>query len=187
MNLGFKREMKGRKTGFPEKIIAGLFLNQIVPLSKISEMAREKNNPLPIEYHYIDTARLLINQVVPKIHTIREDKKDGWHVGNDIHFIVNNRQPNRYQFAPVIPCLSIQEVKITWYDSFADVEDVNPGYFYISKENKFAIVKINDWKLTHKGMAILSTNDGFDNVDDFFSYFNKSATYKLIHWTNYKY
>ena len=50
--------------------------------------------------------------VKPKKHTIRKDEKDRWKVGNDIHFVINNRTKNRFQFAPITKVKSIQIIKI---------------------------------------------------------------------------
>ena len=33
----------------------------------------------------------------------------------------------------------------------------------------------------------LAQNDGFDCEEEFFAYFNKAYTGKIIHWTDYKY
>lgn len=33
----------------------------------------------------------------------------------------------------------------------------------------------------------IAINDGFDSVDDFFSWFKDDFTGKIIHWTNLKY
>ena len=53
----------------------------------------------------------------PKKHTIREDKKNRWKVGNNIHFVINNRTKKRFQFAPVIPVTCIQQINIDYKNS----------------------------------------------------------------------
>jgi hypothetical protein len=51
----------------------------------------------------------------PKIHTIRTDYPHKWKSGNKIHFVINNRTKNRFQFAPVIPCTRTQDIQIDPY------------------------------------------------------------------------
>ena len=43
-----------------------------------------------------------------KIHTIRSDEHNRWRSGMLIHPVVNNRSPNRFQFAPILHCKSVQ-------------------------------------------------------------------------------
>ena len=50
--------------------------------------------------------------ISPKIHTIREDKADLWKPGRKIHPVVFNRTKNRFQFAPVLECKSVQGIEI---------------------------------------------------------------------------
>ena len=47
-----------------------------------------------------------------KLHTIREDKTNRWKAGNDIHFVINNRTKDRFQFAPIVKCKSVQNIEI---------------------------------------------------------------------------
>lgn len=103
----------------------------------------------------------------PKIHTIREDTKNRWGAGCDIHFVINNRTPNRFQFAPVIKCVSVQTIAIRYTFS--------PSPIILIDDELVCDVKQ------------LAINDGFDSVEDFFAYFNKDFTGKLINWTDLKY
>lgn len=88
----------------------------------------------------------------------------------DIHFVVGNRTPHRYQFAPITTCKSKQEIEIT------------PG-FYLGE----TVVKIDGRKLSFAEMQKLAWNDGFSNFAEFAIYFNEGFSGYIIHWTNLKY
>lgn len=107
-----------------------------------------------------------------KLHTIREDSNDRWKAGMDIHFVINNRTKNRYQFAPVVKCVSTQKIEVKWN------EDPFPGTVRVFIDGEVQNIK---------RIESLAINDGFDSVEDFFSWFNKDFTGKIIHWTNLKY
>ena len=109
-----------------------------------------------------------------KLHTIREDKKNRWKPGTDIHFIINNRTPQRYQFAPILKCVSTQKFEIFWQD--LDLYPLAIPQVYVD----------GVW-LIGQQLQNLAINDGFNCLDDFFLYFNKNFTGKIIHWTNFKY
>lgn len=118
------------------------------------------------------------NNLAPKLHTIRLDEKSRWGAGCDIHFVINNRTPNRFQFAPVIKCVSVQEIKITHYAG-SEIKGAMIG--------PFTSVQIDGKILRYDVISQLAINDGFDSVEDFFAYFNKDFTGKIIHWTDLKY
>jgi len=108
---------------------------------------------------------------LPKLHTIREDKKNLWKAGNDIHFVINNRTPQRFQFAPVVKCVSTQRIEI----------------LHGLKSDKQAFVAVDGKTLHISDIKRLAINDGFDSVDDFFAWFKEDFKGKIIHWTNLKY
>lgn len=161
MNLAFMTKWEnGEPTYFVEKIWSGLnnekqhdiYFNEYC--EKFSHS--QKDNGWSITF---DGANRL-----PKIHTIREDKKDRWKVGNKIHFVINNRQPNRFRFAPVIECTGVQHIMIS-----SDIKVV-----WINGE------PISDNEILKQ----LAINDGFKSVSDFFDYFPDGFQGKIIHWTN---
>lgn len=108
----------------------------------------------------------LMDAVTPKLHTIREDKTDRWKPGNDIHFVINDRNKNREQFLPTVKCVSTQKIEI------------------IAKP---CMVIVDDIVLSIDATRLLAINDGFTSVAEFFAYFNTDFTGKIIHWTNLKY
>lgn len=165
MTLAFSTQLNKKPTFFVEKIKKGLLDNHIMfykddrkYIGELLEMAFSKK-PM----------------YCPKIHTIRHDENERWKAGMDIHFVINNRTKNRYQFAPVVKCVSVQEINIVyWYNPKTEMFD--KPEVYIDKK------VLNKTKL-----EALALNDGFDSVKDFFAYFNTNFNGKLIHWTNTKY
>ncbi|MBD3748535.1 MAG: hypothetical protein IE931_03470 [Sphingobacteriales bacterium] len=113
------------------------------------------------------------DNILAKLHTIRQDPERRWKAGNDIHFAINNRSANRFQFAPIIPCKSVQRVFMTHLD----------GSFEVTIDNNF---------LTPQEILKLALNDGFDHVDSFIDYFTAQMkdgqlSASIIHWTDLKY
>lgn len=137
--------------------VSNYFVEKI--LSGIEPLSLRHELPEVVDYN-------VFTKCPAKIHTIREDKKDRWKAGNKIHFVINNRTKNRLQFAPVLPCVSTQKIIIEYSAFFPPLVAVDGR-------------KLNRWEI--KELAI---NDGFDSVEDFFSWFNEDFTGKIIHWTD---
>lgn len=181
MNLSFKQQINGKSNYFIQRIWNGLHKELGDDYFQLYDTFLNQHHEL-FERGWDDDFH---DVVMPKIHTIREDAKGRWGYNNDIHFVINNRSPQRFQFAPVIKVKSIQKIEIIWFESKHPVE----GNYAVHnpKENLFALIKIDGRQLGHHTMHDIAVNDGFDNVDDFFLYFNKSGKYNLIHWTDKKY
>jgi len=162
MTLGFSTKIKGKPTQFCEKIWQSFsddfthnhFTDYCDGFDKVG-------------YQWNVNAIDLL----PKRHSLREDVHDKWKAGNNIHFVINNRTPIRFQFAPVIPCISTQEIQI----------------IHGLKRDKQAFVSVNGKVLRVSQIEELAMNDGFDSIQDFFSWFNQDFNGKIIHWTNLKY
>lgn len=170
MTLSFSTHINDNPTHFVEKIWAGL-ISEIDSLSvehysnyHISHLNQFGTEMSDYEGIFIDA----------KLHTIREDKSNRWTAGNDIHMVINNRTPKRFQFAPVVKVVSTQKIQVCHYSEL------------MYGETK-PIVQIDDVRMNDKEVETLALNDGFASVDDFFSWFNKDFTGKIIHWTNLKY
>lgn len=119
--------------------------------------------------------------IPPKLHTIREDKADRWKAGNNIHFVINNRTKNRFQFAPVIKCVSVQEIEIKYKILRHRVSP--SGIDQYVEVNVF----LDGLKLIKNEVEKLVINDGFPSLEAFFLFFNKDFQGKIIHWTDLKY
>ena len=152
MNLGFRTKWPdGSKTYFPEKIMKSLGYHTIG--------------------HQFDLN--ISKNCKPKIHTIREDKKNRWKKGNDIHFIINNRKKNRLQFMPIIHVISVQTIKIEWIQEEIEIRSMQ--------------IEVDNHQLNFVEIKELAINDGFDSLEEFMKWFNKDFRGKIIHWTNFKY
>jgi hypothetical protein len=173
MILPFSTQMKGKPTYFVEKIQAGIKTEVWQKVNKI--------NFDPIGFS-IDA---YLKKAV-KIHTIREDKNNRWQPGKNIDFFINARQKNMFRFAPVLPVVSTQKIDITYYNELnptftGELSKLAKGYY-----NEVEVL-VDGNKLTIKQIELLSLNDGFESVNDFFAYFDKDFSGKLIHWTNQEY
>lgn len=170
MTLAFSQILNGKPTYFCEKILRGLEVYKNISSVECSKYFTVLCSKTKYE-------NLLPDFIVPiqKIHTIRQDEKNKWKAGNLIHFVINNRTKNRFQFAPVVKCVSTQNFYIHW--------------FYSVKTQKFdsPCVWVDHKIIRGEKLLQLAQNDGFDTVEDFFKYFNTNFTGKLIHWTNTKY
>lgn len=169
MTLAFSTKIKGEATYFVEKVLNGLYEKKIINWDNYCDYIREyaEQNTTPFNDKDITFQS--------KIHTMRVDEKQRWATGMNIHFVINNRTKNRYQFAPVVKCVSKQRVVIHyWYNSETENFD-DPAVYIDGKE------------ILGSQLLILALNDGFDSVEDFFKYFNNDWKGWLIHWTNKKY
>jgi len=153
MTLAFSQTLNGKQTNFVNKILQSI----------------------PGRSTIIFDENFQVIKVTPKIHTIREDKKDNWKPGRQIHFVINNRTAKREQFGPVMPCISTQTININW------------GYNKEDEQFNELMVLVDGNELTKTQIDELAKNDGFDSTEDFLKYFNKNFTGKLIHWTDFKY
>lgn len=115
-----------------------------------------------------------IMTAIPKRHTIRRDQYNKWHPGKLIHPVINNRSKDRFQFTPVLKCVSTQSIEILW----KDVDGFKTPTPTIYVDGKWIV---------GKDLIDLAINDGFDNITDFFSWFKTDFKGKIIHWTNLKY
>lgn len=162
MILPFSTQLNGKPTYFVEKIHKCFGLKEINMIAGLDPSLH-----YPKDYNFVAKDKL-----PAKLHTIREDAKDRWKTGTMIDFFINCRQPTMFRFAPKIPVVSVQEVEII----------VNNFEFMNDYE-----VKIDGKLLSTDEKVKLAIHDGFDNLLQFFLYFNKDFKGKLIHWTNLKY
>lgn len=185
MTLAFSQEIDNKPTFFVEKIWESILRNGV-----------EVN-----VHDFISTCKksLVLNYVIgthhPKIHTIRKDESNRWKPGRDIHMVINDRTPERYQFAPLIQCASIQYIKINWFDK--GESDIPCSTYIIQEEHKdgelieweipIAVWIDDDNLLSTQEVESLAINDGFDSIEDFFAYFSEDFKGKIIHWTNQRY
>ena len=167
MTLSFSTHINGKPTHFVEKIWTAFNLGS--EGYQIEFKDRKEWLLKCSSTGNIDIEKLV--QFGIKIHTIREDKPGRWRRGMPIHFVVKNRTPQRFQFAPVLPVVLLQKIKIYWVDGVPIVL-IDGEVFFDS------IIGIN------QGIEELAINDGFESKEDFFKYFNTDFSGKIIHWTD---
>jgi len=171
MTLAFMTKLDGKPTYFIEKIW------QSFPDEKTADIFSYYLDGMDSVHYNFSCDAIDMRE---KIHTIRLDKSKRWKVGNKIHFVINNRTPKRYQFAPIVIVKSVQDIKIT------EMLMTQTAYCTVSN-NKIFKVEI-DGRVLHKSeVEKLAFNDGFENVDAFFNYFNEDFKGSLIHWTEHEY
>lgn len=108
-----------------------------------------------------------------KIHTIREDSKKRWRAGMDIHLATGVRTKN-YDCFKESKCVSVQKIVIEKLDDQKE-------WF-----RNFVII-VDRVYLTRSEIIELTKNDGFDSPEEFFEWFDKDFTGRIIHWTKKSY
>jgi hypothetical protein len=168
MILSFSTKHKnGEPTYFIEKIY--LALNELNPLMCEFWLLRNEHYFRRFGKCY-ETYRN-IDELSPKRHTIRRDTKKRWKAGRLIHFVINSRSKLYFRFAPVLPCVSTQEIKIIYTKCFGGKAEVF----------------VDGRKLSSLECGILAQNDGFNSFKDFTDWFTEDFEGVLIHWTNIRY
>lgn len=175
MILPFSTKINGKETYFVSKIWESL-IPMFSEYSKGIQLFK-----YPIEYREcVDKGLLSWYRQKPKLHTIREDKNDRWQVGTKIDFFINVRQKDMFRFAPVLPVVSIQKVEIIYFP--ITIPRIDVPILKVDGKLIYDAAGINK-----KEMLEFAQNDGFDTIEDFFNYFDKDYTGKIIHWTDLKY
>src|ERR1700730_6432384 len=105
MTVGFSTQINNKPTYFPEKIWASLLQ---IDYDLYSDYLHPDGRPNQIK------SKSYYMGFNPKHHTIRKDEHNRWKAGMNIHFAINNRTPNYFQFAPVIKCVSVQTFEIKY-------------------------------------------------------------------------
>jgi hypothetical protein len=107
-----------------------------------------------------------------KIHTIRPDIHDRWRSGNSIQMATGVRTKEYHQFNKgrpgLLTCISRQKIEICY-------------------GGILPVIRIDGRPMFAETIEQLCYNDGFENMREFYAWFNKSFTGKIIHWTNFKY
>jgi hypothetical protein len=185
MTLGFSEKINGQPNHFIEKILAGLYKKQIITRECVIEYARNSTgftDYVSEELYFIDTLEIYLPQVIPKYHTIREDKHDLWRPLKKIHPVIGNRTKKRFQFAPEIPCKSVQKIEIR-NSEMTIPKGLKLPAVWIDGKLFYDIAGINKDK-----MQTLAENDGFESIEAFFDYFIQDHYVgKIIHWTDLRY
>lgn len=167
MTLSFSTTLKGKKTYFVEKILAGLH-------------EREDFEGFSLSKHY-DHDLDYLETATPKIHTIRRDPSHRWKPGNKIHFVINNRTKKRFQFVPQL--FKVKNVQMIWISRINKEIRVER---HTNKEQSWSD-SFYWYTLDEAEKALLMMNDGFSDDTSFWNYFNEEYGGVIIHWTDFTY
>jgi hypothetical protein len=123
-----------------------------------------------------------------KIHSIRKDIHNRWKPDLLIHHAYGVRTKN-YQCFKEDQCKCVQTISIEYLEereifSFLVAERVLELDEYLYKRVR---VNIGGRYVSERIVNELARNDGFDSIIDFFRWFNKPFTGKIIHWTDLRY
>lgn len=170
MILSFKQKFdNGNPTYFVSKIWRGLTQNGVS--MNANEFVSMSNNCVALGH---DIQGAINGKYGSKIHTIRIDRTQRWKSENKIHFFLGRyTDGERFQFAPVVKCTSVQTIQITYWMGCGDY----PG------------ISIDGRNLSYSNGEVLelAKNDGFKTEEEFLQYFKEDFTGKIIHWTDLKY
>lgn len=178
MTLSFSQKFpSGDKTLFTNKIVKGLWSSNSDEMNYFA-----LNSPEPPKDCFNGLSVYESEQIFPKIHTIRRDKKNRWKVGNKIHFVINNRTQKRFQFAPILNVTKIEKFEIIQGKGGALTDIfINDSLFW-AIDKRFVVHSFTDYKIED-----FVKNDGFESVEKFLDWFSEDFRGKIIHWTGFSY
>ena len=114
----------------------------------------------------------------PKLHTIRAGNR--WKQGNSIQMATGVRTKKYFQFngdgIGLDVCKSVQDIRI-----------VHSKYNGDKGLDKGSWVFIGGIELGDFWLHELAVNDGFEDAEDFFKWFNEDFEGQIIHWTDLSY
>ena len=178
----------GTPTDFVLRIWDGLILNKLATQEEKETWTRGLIS-VYAEYAALGDAS---REACAKIHTIRADSHNRWKAGMPIHFVINNRTPQRKQFAPVIFCVSTQKIRI-------EKELIDPNLpsksktwnikkFHLYIDGKPYINPSPRHGYDEDAVEYLANNDGFMFDWQFMNWWPEGTFEgKIIHWTNFTY
>lgn len=216
MILGFKEFFDTKKykpTYFKDKILLNVKSSSKMfffdgKVGKNIEITRDAGES--ITYNVYSPGKPTTQFVMrPKLHTIREDKHDRWKAGMTIQMVYRGANYKiKSWFNKDIPelsvCKSVQKIEIKWNDEAKT--DVDKLFHSMGMNHRDVEVFIDDnlyfsarfiggyagntfHGATHWSQieCPLFHNDGFENLFDFFEWFNEDFKGKIIHFTDLRY
>jgi len=124
------------------------------------------------------TGSPIVKLLKPKLHTIREDSHDQWEPGMTIQMVYRGagykiKDEFNKGIQELSKCVSVQKIRFEWHRRPYSINRCK--------------VYIDDVIQNTEQVEILAINDGFDSIHDFFAWFEKNFTGKIIHWTDLRY
>ena len=168
MNLGYKQKFPdGTPTLFREKLLLGSMKMKDVTINH--------------DTHELMNGTFQHLYLKPKLHSIRSDEKDRWHGGLIVHHLYGNRTSERSNFM-TSACIGTQNIMI--------IETPQIVTDYRGNERKggwMRSILVDGKILKAPKMYELAINDGFNNLEHFFSWFPTNYVGKIIHFTTLTY
>lgn len=123
-------------------------------------------------------------EIYPKIHTMRSDPHNRWKAGRKIEMVYRGAGYKILDhFNKGIPelekCVSTQRIIIK------DMRHLPIGKRAFGQHD--FLITIDNRMLSFAEQQKLARNDGFNSVEDFFRWFNKDWSGKIIHFTDFRY
>jgi len=122
-----------------------------------------------------------------KIHTLRKYPHQSWKAGRSIQFATGVIALKHYKtFREDGKCSDTQMLVILTGPQSIYLVDEAKEYsssYYLHQ----SIQHIRFDAIKELDSELISRNDGFESVEDFWKWFNKDQFMKCIHWTDFKY
>jgi hypothetical protein len=173
-------------TDFLNKIWRGLIVNDLANYDQYDYLMQGANQKFKDHEEKIFFNDNIKKSNTIKIHTMRKDITDFWQTNKSINSFYFTSRPHMTKIHPTLPVVNIQKIKIVH-----DLEHVTVIIFSgteISMMKKIIKVGKNFLMPDHDDSILkMAQNDGFLNLKQFFTFFNKDWEGKIIHWTNKMY
>jgi len=150
----------GSPNYYEEKIWACLLMFKIVTNDDFS--------------NYFDGDKGMLIKVAdrPKFHMIIENNSDFWKEGSPIQIAYDDTiNGGVRQIIPSIRCVSTQKIQIRYKPELSTIP----------------MIFIDDKSICISEVERLAINEGFGDAGEFYRFYNKSFTGKIIHWTSLRY
>jgi hypothetical protein len=195
MTLGFKQSFPWKEpTHFREKILAGVGRVWIKDEETEKEFASDKSWGTDMAIKFIQAS--MPTPFHKKIHTLRADPHNRWKAGRKIEMVYRGAGYKILShFNKGIPelekCVSTQKIEIEFNNKITD--ELTPCGVYIDNQVYWSgFVHSNgavscSSKYDLDKIILLVNNDGFNNTTDFFRWFKKDFTGKILHFSDLRY
>jgi hypothetical protein len=131
MILTFKPNfLSGRPTNFVEKIWASKTSPKAFHTMSMMDAMYEDIEAIPASKTGRYKPEFCIDDLRPKLHTIRKDEKNRWKGGKIIHFTLFNRTKDHWNFFTT-KCTGVQRVFMVIYPRSGELNDKNLIYLVI--------------------------------------------------------
>lgn len=179
-----KLDDHGAPTGFPEKVLAGIYASATGRKGKQGIMKwHDTMVKKGVVKSFLNTTASKFSVYKPQFHTMLS-LKSRIAVGNEIEYSIPISKSKTVEFAPKGKVVAIQYVKLK-----KSLDSEAPYLIEISNDKK-------EWGALVESSTSFSVRNGFDSTKDMFDYFipempkegeSLEVKRKLVHWTDFFY